>query len=307
MHNDILRIGSVTVHGYGLMIAIGVLVGVAVAILRCKRRKLDPEPILDIILIGLICGFAGGKLLYLIVEWRNFLNNPKAYLGGSGFVVYGGIILAVTVAFIYFKIKKIDFLTYWDMIMPEISIAQGFGRIGCFLAGCCYGAPTDSAIGVVFPEGSLAPAGIKLWPTQLMMSAGNFIIAGILLLAALKLLKKKGQVGALYLILYAIGRFGIEFLRNDHRGAVGVFSTSQFISLFIVLIGIGLFVWSTIAGKPVVYGAQSEETEKENSKKDSAKKKDIKEEDSKKDSEKKEDSEKDSTVKEDAQKEVDGQ
>ena len=248
MYNDLFHIGKLTIHGYGTMIAIGVLIAVTIAILRCKKRGLDPEPILDIVLIGLIGGFVGGKLLFIIVEWKNFIHSPMTYLGGSGFVVYGGIILAVSASAIYFKLKKNDFLTYWDMIMPEISIAQGFGRIGCFLAGCCYGAPTDSVIGVVFPEGSLAPAGVKLWPTQLMMSAGNFIIAGILLIASTKL-KRRGQIGALYLILYAIGRFGIEFLRNDHRGSVGVFSTSQFISLFISLIGVGLFVWFTISGK----------------------------------------------------------
>lgn len=250
MYNDLFHIGKLTIHGYGTMIAIGVLVAVAVAIFRCKKKQIDPEPILDLVLIALIGGFLGGKLLFILVsvidDPKAFAQNPMAYLGGSGFVVYGGIIFAVCVAVVYFKIKKKDFLTYWDMIMPEVSIAQGFGRIGCFLAGCCYGAVTHSPIGVVFPQGSLAPAGVKLWPTQLMMSAGNFIIAGILILAAFKL-KKRGQIGSLYLILYAIGRFGIEFLRNDHRGAVGVFSTSQFISLFIVVIGIALFIWRTKA------------------------------------------------------------
>jgi len=250
MYNDLFHIGKLTIHGYGTMIAVGVLVAVAVAIFRCKKKQIDPEPILDLVLIALIGGFLGGKLLFILVsvidDPKAFAQNPMAYLGGSGFVVYGGIIFAVCVAVVYFKIKKMDFLTYWDMIMPEVSIAQGFGRIGCFLAGCCYGAVTHSPIGVVFPQGSLAPAGVKLWPTQLMMSAGNFIIAGILILAAFKL-KKRGQIGSLYLILYAIGRFGIEFLRNDHRGAVGVFSTSQFISLFIVVIGIALFIWRTKA------------------------------------------------------------
>ena len=250
MYNDLFHIGKLTIHGYGTMIAVGVLVAVAVAIFRCKKKQIDPEPILDLVLIALIGGFLGGKLLFILVsvidDPKAFAQNPMAYLGGSGFVVYGGIIFAVCVAVVYFKIKKMDFLTYWDMIMPEVSIAQGFGRIGCFLAGCCYGAVTHSPIGVVFPQGSLAPAGVKLWPTQLMMSAGNFIIAGILILAAYKL-KKRGQIGSLYLILYAIGRFGIEFLRNDHRGAVGVFSTSQFISLFIVVIGIALFIWRTKA------------------------------------------------------------
>ncbi len=230
------------------MIAIGVIVAVLVAIYRAKKAGIDPEVILDLVLIGLICGFGGGKILYLIVEWKDFIKSPMTYLGGGGFVVYGGIILALIVGAVYFNLKKKDPLIVMDLIMPEVSIAQGFGRIGCFLAGCCYGRITDSVFGVVFPEGSLAPAGVKLIPTQLIMSAGNFLIAGILLIAATKL-KKRGQILSLYLILYAVGRFAVEFLRNDHRGAVGVFSTSQFISLFIVIIGIGLFVWSTIGIK----------------------------------------------------------
>ena len=248
MHNDIFTIGKLTIHGYGLMIAIGVIVAVLVAIYRAKKAGIDPEVVLDLVLIGLICGFGGGKILYLIVEWKDFIKSPMTYLGGGGFVVYGGIILALIVGAVYFTLKKKDPLIVMDLIMPEVSIAQGFGRIGCFLAGCCYGRITDSVFGVVFPEGSLAPAGVKLIPTQLIMSAGNFLIAGILLIAATKL-KKRGQILSLYLILYAIGRFAVEFLRNDHRGAVGVFSTSQFISLFIVIIGIGLFVWSTIGIK----------------------------------------------------------
>lgn len=248
MHNDIFTIGKFTIHGYGLMIAIGVIVAVLVAIYRAKKAGIDPEVVLDLVLIGLICGFGGGKILYLIVEWKDFIKSPMTYLGGGGFVVYGGIILAMIVGAVYFTLKKKDPLIVMDLIMPEVSIAQGFGRIGCFLAGCCYGRITDSVFGVVFPEGSLAPAGVKLIPTQLIMSAGNFLIAGILLIAATKL-KKRGQILSLYLILYAIGRFAVEFLRNDHRGAVGVFSTSQFISLFIVIIGIGLFVWSTIGIK----------------------------------------------------------
>lgn len=248
MHNDIFTIGKFTIHGYGLMIAIGVIVAVLVAIYRAKKAGIDPEVVLDLVLIGLICGFGGGKILYLIVEWKDFIKSPMTYLGGGGFVVYGGIILAMIVGAVYFTLKKKDPLIVMDLIMPEVSIAQGFGRIGCFLAGCCYGRITDSVFGVVFPEGSLAPAGVKLIPTQLIMSAGNFLIAGILLIAATKL-KKRGQILSLYLILYAVGRFAVEFLRNDHRGAVGVFSTSQFISLFIVIIGIGLFVWSTIGIK----------------------------------------------------------
>ena len=251
MHNDILTIGKLTIHGYGLMIAIGILAAVFVAMYRAKRREMDQEPILDIVLIAMIGGFLGSKILYIIVEWKEFIKNPMHFLGGGGFVVYGGIILGLTVAFLYFKFKKLDFFAYMDLSMPSVSIAQGIGRIGCFLAGCCYGAETDSALGVVFPQGSLAPAGVKLWPTQLFMSAGNLCIAAILIVASLKL-KKKGQVSALYMILYSAGRFGVEFFRADHRGSVGVFSTSQFISLFIFAIGIAIFVFVTKKGTEAI-------------------------------------------------------
>lgn len=248
MHNEILTIGKFTIYGYGLMIGIGFLVAVLVGMYRAKRQGLKQEAVLDIAIYCLISGILGGKILYVIVEWERFMQDPWAVLGSSGFVVYGGIVLGVTVGISYLKIKKLPVGTYFDLIMPEISIAQGIGRIGCFLAGCCYGAPTDAAWGVIFPEGSLAPAGVKLIPTQLIMSAGDLLIAAILIIFSKKN-KVPGNVGAGYLVLYGIGRFAVEFLRNDDRGAVGTLSTSQFISIFIVAIGIGLFVFNTLKAK----------------------------------------------------------
>ena len=149
------------------------------------------------------------------------------------------------------------FLDYFDIVMPEVALAQAFGRIGCFLAGCCYGRPTDSVFGVVFPEDSLAPAGIKLIPTQLISAVGDFAIAIILIILADVVFKKakesslkaktgfgmvSGDIGCIYMFLYGIGRFLVEFLRNDVRGTVGNLSTSQFISLFIVAGSIILYV-----------------------------------------------------------------
>lgn len=265
MHNEILTIGKFTIYGYGLMIGIGFLTAVLVGMYRAKKSGLKQEAVLDIAIYCLISGLLGGKILYVIVEWERFIQNPLGILGSSGFVVYGGIVTGVLAGYIYCRIKKLSFATYFDLVMPEISIAQGIGRIGCFLAGCCYGAPTDAAWGVVFPEGSLAPAGIKLIPTQLIMSAGDLLIAAVLILFSKKN-KVHGNVGAAYLMLYGIGRFAVEFLRNDRRGAVGTLSTSQFISIFIVAIGIGLFVWNTMKAKknaPVVMQETVADKEKE--------------------------------------------
>ncbi len=244
MKIDLFSIGPFTVHGYGLMIGIGVLCCIFMGMKRAKKYGLSEDAVTDIAIFGLIAGFLGAKLLYLIVEWKRFVKDPLDVLGSEGFVVYGGIIAGVLAAIVYCKRKKLIFLEYFDLCAASISLAQGFGRLGCFLAGCCYGRETDLPIGVVFPESSLAPAGVRLLPTQLFSSAGNFLIMFILLWHY-KHRKKVGDTGFLYMLLYGVGRFCIEFLRNDSRGTVGIFSTSQFISLFIVAAALLLFSWKS--------------------------------------------------------------
>ena len=241
MKYKILETGPVTIHGYGLMIAIGILSAILVAGIRAKRSKhLSVDLIYAIALVALIFGFIGAKLLYVIVELRAFIDNPMNVLSGSGFVVYGGIVLGTLAVIVYCRIKKVNFLEYFDLLAPSISIAQGFGRLGCLLAGCCYGRETDSIFGIIFHDSPIAPNNIKLIPTQIMSSAGNFTIAIMLIIFAQKN-KKHGRVGALYLILYSVGRFIVEFFRNDFRGTIWFMSTSQFISIFILLLGLFMF------------------------------------------------------------------
>ncbi|TCZ80841.1 prolipoprotein diacylglyceryl transferase [Paenibacillus albiflavus] len=239
MYNDIFAIGPVEIHGYGLMIAIGVFCALWVAAKRAKNN-LDVNVVYDLTFIVLIFGFIGAKLLYILVEIETMIKDPMQILSGSGFVVYGGILSGLLAAILYCKKKKISFLKYFDLLIPSVAIAQGFGRIGCFLAGCCYGSETDSFIGIAFEHSEIAPNGVKLIPTQLFSSAGDFLIAFILIMYAKKG-RSDGKVGALYLILYSIGRFIIEFYRDDYRGFIGYLSTSQFISVITLIIGIVMF------------------------------------------------------------------
>ena len=133
-------------------------------------------------------------------------------------------------------------LSYLDLMIPSVALALGFGRIGCFLAGCCYGKETDSWLGVVFTNSDFAPNGVKVLPTQLFMAGGDILLMAVLLWYAAKR-PLRGRTSALYLILYSIGRFAIEFLRNDDRGTVGMLSTSQFIAIFTFVVGlVGFFV-----------------------------------------------------------------
>ena len=248
MHNDLLTIGKFTLHGYSVMIALGFIIAMGLCLLRAKKKNMDGDVITDIGLVGVISGFLGAKILYIIVSYKELFTNPKNVIGFpeifSGFVAYGGIIFGFAAILVYAKIKKINALEYLDFVIPFIAMIQGFGRVGCFLAGCCYGGPTDSFLGVTFPSPH-AMAGIKVWPTQLFSAAGDFAICGILILLSSKI-KKNGNIWVLYVILYAIGRFIVEFFRADPRGALnlgsGTLSTSQFISLLVLPVAIGAAV-----------------------------------------------------------------
>lgn len=247
---DLFSIGKFTIHGYGLMIGLGFMAAVLLGCYRAKLKGLSADHLSSMAICVLIFGFMGGKLLFIIVEYKDFFANPLGALGSSGFVVYGGIITGILTIVAYCKIKKISVASYADLIVPSIAVNQSLGRVGCFMAGCCYGRETDSCIGVTFPEGCLAPAGVKLIPTQLISAIGMMIIAIVLILIDRKT-KYKGVIAGLYLLLYSIGRFVIEFFRNDYRGTVGIFSTSQFISLFIFLLSIGVLYLAFTKKVPV--------------------------------------------------------
>ncbi len=239
MKNDLFIIGPLTIHGYGLMIAIGIIVANIVALYRAKNLKLSCDNISSLIFWCLLGGIFGAKLLYWITQAGNILHDPKILFNVTeGFVVYGGIIGGILTGFLYCKNKQMNFLQYFDLLIPSVALAQGFGRIGCFMAGCCYGAETTNWFGVAFPYGSLAPSGIRLIPTQLISSSLDFLLFAILIFYG----KRKtavGQIAAVYLILHSIGRFFIEFLRGDLiRGNIGIISTSQFISIWIFICGV---------------------------------------------------------------------
>ncbi len=284
MRSILFSIGPLHVYGYGFMIAIGVIGAFAIGCFLAKRSGLDDDALFSMGLVGIVGGIIGAKLLYYIVEFPSVLADPSILLNfGEGFVVYGGLIAGFLSPLIYTKAKKLPFLPYLDCAVPGVAFAQGCGRIGCFLAGCCYGRETSAWYGVTFPADSLAPAGVALIPTQLISAAGDFVFALILFALQRKLYHKyeqvtttktaakqivttkaatkqtataketakaadeqgSGAVTAVYLMLYAIGRFAIEFLRNDPRGSVGVLSTSQFIAIFMfaagaVLLGVSM-------------------------------------------------------------------
>jgi len=243
MKNELLKIGPFTVYGYGLMIGIGAIAAYIVTEIRAKRKGMRYELIFSLFWWCLIGGILGAKLLYMITQLKSIIENPKLLLSASeGFVVYGGIIGGIFAGYLFVRRHKLNFLEYFDLVMPQIALAQGFGRIGCLLAGCCYGLQTESPFHIIFHESDYAPNNLPLLPTQPISSILNFLNFFALLLIS-KRVKASGQVAGFYLIFYSAGRFILEFFRGDlERGNVGVLSTSQFISTITFLIGIAIVI-----------------------------------------------------------------
>lgn len=243
MWNDWLTIGPFTVHGYGVMIAVGILFAFWLAEKQADRYGLEKDRIDNFILFVIAFGYACSKLTYCLVNFKQFMTDPLSVLGSGGWVVYGGVLGGILGAYLWCKKNKWDFMEYFNVLIPCVPLAQAFGRIGCFFAGCCYGIETNAWYGVTFPEGSLGPGPhVHVVPTQLISSFGDAMIFVILFFVILK--KHKNDTAAWYLILYSAGRFMIEFLRGDlERGSVWLFSTSQWISIFAFLLGAGLIYY----------------------------------------------------------------
>ncbi len=246
MHPILIEFGFVKIFTYGVLVASGFFAGIVLAARQGTEEGLDPQKILDLCFYILIAAILGGRILYIIVEYKYFAANPLEMLKfwKGGLVFYGGLIGAVGVGGYLIGKYQLPFWKTGDILAPSLAIGQAIGRWGCYFAGCCYGAPTDVPWAITFTnEKSLAPLNIPLHPTQIYLSLNALAIFGVLMW----LRKRKqfdGQVFLAYGILYSIGRFVIEFYRNDDRGFAvqNVLSTSQFIGIFIFALALVFWV-----------------------------------------------------------------
>ena len=270
MHPIFFQMGNIVGYSYGLMIGLGALLAIFVSEWRAKRRGLDGELVFSAAVWGLFAGLLGAKLTFIVSNIKYLSTDPGYVLGTDGFTVYGGVVLGILVGGLIVRRKKVDVPLYLDLVIPQIALAQGFGRIGCFLAGCCYGKPTHSHFGVIFPPEAIAPSGVPLIPTQLISAIGDFLIFIILLLLSnyatdyLKVKKGEGpgtdrksffqppSISGMYLILYGIGRFAIEFLRADPRRTALGLTSNQYVSILFLAAGIALIVYGAKRAKRLV-------------------------------------------------------
>ena len=251
MYPELFSIGPVTVYSYGVLLAVSYLFGLWLAMRRAKRWGLDPNRVLDLGIYIIIAALVGAKLLLLVVDFEQFSRSTADFLSlaRSGGIFYGGLILAVVVAFGYIARHRMPLWTTCDVFAPGIALGHVTGRLGCLAAGCCYGRPTDLPWGLTFTNPLAAanvgtPLGITLHPTQMYEAGAELLILGFLLATERRGRPFGGRTFWSYMFLYAVSRYIVEIYRGDPRGMVfDAFSTSQFISLLLAPLSVGMIVW----------------------------------------------------------------
>lgn len=242
---------------YGLLFVVGVGIAFSIAALVKKKRNIDGFDLVGSAVYTLIMAFIGAKLLFLIVSWNDvsmimsldqvpLIDRLEAIMAG-GFVFYGGFIggfLGLMIYCLQFKMRPFDFLDIYATVLP---LGHAFGRVGCFLAGCCYGVEYDGIFSIAYTweTDGMTPHGVPLFPVQLF-EAGCLVLIFVMTMLLLFKTKEKYHLPVFgYLAAYCVVRFVLEFFRGDKaRGSVLFLSTSQLISVIIALVTVSYIVWS---------------------------------------------------------------
>ncbi|HEV2715301.1 MAG TPA: prolipoprotein diacylglyceryl transferase [Terriglobales bacterium] len=255
----LFHIGNFSLPTYGLLVALGVLIGLWISVRNSEKQGINGDDAWNFGILVVLCGIVGAKILYIINDWGYYTSHPREIFSlgtlQAGGVFSGGLIAALAAAAWYIRKHNMPALGTCDAFSPGLALGHAIGRIGCFAAGCCYGKPTHHFWGVTFTnplagERVGTPLNQALEPTQLFESAvelANFFI----LMWMLKRKKFDGQVFSAYLILYGVARYFLEFIRDDPgRGSVfgGLMTGTQLISIFLVITG--SLIWYLRSGLP---------------------------------------------------------
>lgn len=249
MRSVLFKIFGIPIRSYGLMMVIGFVIGLRRAVRVSSKYKIEASWISDLALIVLLSGVVGARIVFIALNLKteSFREFFAVWNGGLSF--HGALVFSVLAALVYTRIKRLSFLKCADLLSPSVAIGYAFARIGCFMNGCCYGAPTSLPWAVRFNEnGVLTPPS---HPTQLYAALASMLI--FLILTRIERLStelepqktKAGLVFISYLGLYSIYRFLIEFLRKGYSAQVwlGGITQAQWVSLLTIAVcGIILLV-----------------------------------------------------------------
>jgi phosphatidylglycerol:prolipoprotein diacylglycerol transferase len=253
LHPILIDFGFFQLPTYGPLMVAALITAMVLAIRQGKKEGLDSNRLLDFTTWLIIVALVGAKVLMVLTDWRQYWERPSELVSLStlraGGVFYGGFIAAVFFAWWYVRVHQLPLWKVFDAYAPSIALGLGIGRLGCFAAGCDYGKPAESALGVIYThplaqQVSGTPLGVRLHPTQLYETLACVLIFAILMWRY----REKtydGQIFVWYLALYAAARFVLEFWRGDRdRGFIlgDLFSTSQFIAVLALGVA-GVLYW----------------------------------------------------------------
>lgn len=244
-----LELFSRRIPTYGVAVAVGIALGYWYLYRRTRALSVREQADCELAyLFGMVGAFLGAKLLSLLTVLPEFLTDLRAaalspwelvqkYLS-AGFVFYGGLYGALLGTLAYLRAARQDVPRLLPVLLPLVPLLHGVGRVGCFLAGCCYGVP--SRFGIAFTRSQIAPNGVRLLPVQLIEAAGEGVLFFLLTRPGAQKRGGRWLLGA-YLAAYGALRFTLEFFRgDDYRGFLGPLSLSQTISIATLLLAIAL-------------------------------------------------------------------
>jgi len=228
VHPDLVQIGPLTIHSYGLALAAAFIASGLWVRYELDRRGIAKEIAFDLVLAAAIGGIAGARLAFVVAHWSYFLAHPVEIvkLDEGGLVFYGGLAGGAIAVAALVRLKKLPVPVVADAAAPAVALGAALGRVGCFFNGCCYGRPTSSWLGITFPE----PLGGPRLPTQVIDGLYNLGLFLVLAIVGHRFKLKTGFVFWLYVALYAVLRFGIEFMRDNSILVAGL-SGAQMISI----------------------------------------------------------------------------
>jgi phosphatidylglycerol---prolipoprotein diacylglyceryl transferase len=255
LHPILFKIGSFQLPTYGVLLATALIAALYTVVRLGRREGMDTGRLVDFSTWIIVTALLGAKVLMILTEWTFYREHPGQIFSvatlEAGGVFYGGFIAATFFAVWYIRTYKLPFWKVFDIYAPAIALGQSIGRLGCFSAGCDYGVPSHSFWAITFSsefshQMTGVPLGIPLFPWQIVASITLLCIFGILLWRY-KHKSRDGEIFLLYILLYAVARFSLEFLRGDpDRGFVfnHLLSTSQFIALLVLAVAGALaFRW----------------------------------------------------------------
>ncbi len=243
------QIGSFEIRWYGVLAALGFLVATYLVNLNRRYARMNSDQATSLVFFAVIAGIVGARIFFVVLNFEQYRQQlwKIVRIDEGGLVFYGGFFLALMTVILYCRWHKISMVATMDVLAPALAAGHAFGRIGCFLNGCCFGKPTDSFLGCVYPVGSapfLRYGALALHPVQLYEVAANVLL--FILLFYLVRRARTGIAMSTYIIAYGSLRFVDEFFRGDHPARelmFGVLTPAQVIGLLLVPLGILLLIF----------------------------------------------------------------